>query len=182
MRLGDGDRNGTKNIWDAAHRGSLAAVVYYYKQDPQNINKKNTKVKYWSPLMYAARYGHVRIVDYLLSKGAELDTTNTYGDTALMLASFGGKTGTMETLISHGANINNQNYKKQTALHLAVAGDKLNAVKLLVQKGADTSLKDEILDPSPEGAYSYIESRTPLESAEFKGRTAIAEYLASIKK
>ena len=33
---------------------------------------------YWTPIMFAARYGHLQIVKYLVSEGAAIDHANTF--------------------------------------------------------------------------------------------------------
>ena len=42
---------------------------------------------YWTPIMFAARYGHLPIVKYLAEKGAKLELTSTYN--SLHAACFG---------------------------------------------------------------------------------------------
>lgn len=165
LTIGPGDKADTSNIWDAAERGSLPAVISYFKEDPNNINKRNESFHSYTPLMYASRKGHANIVRFLLSKGADVDAINTDGNTALLIASYWGHSSVVKNLINKGANLNIQNKDLRAALHAAVAGEKLEIVKLLVQKGADTNLKDEA-------------DRTPLDLAKKRGSAAIVEFLS----
>ena len=51
----------------------------------------------WTPVMFAARYGHLTIVKYLSTKGAKLELTSTYN--SLHAACFGQSIETVRYLI-----------------------------------------------------------------------------------
>lgn len=162
-----GDRGNTRNIWQAAKEGSLPAVVFYVNEDENNINKKNKDDWDKTPLMWASWKGHLKIVEYLVSSGAEVDAVDYFGYTALMRASRNGHTSTVEYLIKQGAKVNQKHIRNDTSLHEAVFGNHLEVVKLLIENGADKSLKDEKI-------------RTPLAWAKKLCRNSISKYLSSI--
>ena len=56
--------------------------------------------------MLAARNGHDRILDLYLNAGADLNTQNYNGVTALMLAAQNGHNRCMDRLIQAGAYVN----------------------------------------------------------------------------
>jgi ankyrin repeat protein len=59
-----------------------------------------------SDALYAAgRNGHSAVVEYLLSRGANVDAKGVFGATALHWASINGHAGTVDLLISRGANL-----------------------------------------------------------------------------
>ena len=163
-----GDKENAKDIWDAAAIGSLPAVIFFLKEDPNNINKNEDNDYNWTPMIQASRNGHLKIVQYLLVNGADIDGVNSYGNTALMWATLKGHTSIVEFLLEKGAKINLQSISNRTALHYAVDGNKLDIVKILIHNGANQDLKDE-------------NGKTPLDWAKKLRRTSILEFLTSYK-
>lgn len=66
----------------AISKGDVETV----KQFIENGTKVNKKLNGLTPLMYAARYNKVEIIEYLLQKGADRDVTDSQGFTALKYA------------------------------------------------------------------------------------------------
>lgn len=64
----------------------------------------------WTPLIAAARNGHIEVVDLLLGRGASPDRTNPNGTTPLMYAKThafaSGDFSVMDALLQAGADIN----------------------------------------------------------------------------
>jgi hypothetical protein len=79
-------------------------------------------------------------VSLLLSKGANPNTTNSVGRSALMLATFGQPSSVVEALLQAGANVNSQDRNGNTALIAAVEFKNVEAVKLLLKAHADRAL------------------------------------------
>ena len=52
---------------------------------------------YWTPIMFAARYGHLSVVKYLAGEGAKLEPTSTYNP--LHAACFGMSIDTVRYLV-----------------------------------------------------------------------------------
>jgi len=75
----------------------------------------------WTPLMYAAHYGHYAVVRRLLKAGADPNQAHpTTGRTALMLAANNGHTRCIEQLVSGGADRSLRDNKCHDAVHFAV--------------------------------------------------------------
>jgi len=55
-------------------------------------------------LYSAARNGHTKVVDYLLSQGAAIDAKGVFGGTGLHWAAINGHSDTVDFLIQHGAS------------------------------------------------------------------------------
>jgi ankyrin repeat protein len=77
-----------------------------------------------------------------LKKGADRDSTNSYGFTPLLIAARDNNWSIAELLIAEKATIDFQGYNKNTALHMAARYNSLDVVALLLRAKADTSLKD----------------------------------------
>jgi ankyrin repeat protein len=65
-------------------------------------------------LYAAARNGHAHVVEYLLSRGANIDAKGVFGATALHWAAINGHASTVELLISRGANLTLEDARFQT--------------------------------------------------------------------
>ena len=64
------------------------------------------KVSGFTLLIAAARYGHERVVDLLLQRGAEVNLQDSDSWTALMYAARYGHERVVELLLQHGADVN----------------------------------------------------------------------------
>jgi hypothetical protein len=107
-----------------------------------------------SPVHQAAQHGHLRIVRFLLSKGASLTAPNEAGQTILHLAAERGHEAVVEFVVSEAMGlaaagggmggpgsaagfidrVDGQGY---TALHLAAANGFEECVRILVEAGAE---------------------------------------------
>jgi len=92
-------------------------------------------------LMREAAQGHTATVHTLLAHGADGNTRDRDGKTALMLAAFEGHTGTVQVLLANGVQVNTQDKAGATALMLAAARGHTNVVTALLAQGADVNLQ-----------------------------------------
>lgn len=71
-------------------------------------------------LILASQGDNARVIELLLSKGANVDASNGYGNTALHEATRHGHVDVVEVLLSGGASVNKQNKKGMAALLIAL--------------------------------------------------------------
>jgi ankyrin repeat protein len=88
----------------------------------------------------AASQGHLHVVDWLLSAGADVSVQDTYGSTPLIWAAYQGQSKVVERLLSAQANINHINQAGATALVSGIQSGKMDVVKTLLNKGAQKDL------------------------------------------
>ncbi|KAF9791030.1 ankyrin repeat-containing domain protein [Thelephora terrestris] len=103
-----------KNIWVAAGDGDLDEVQARFSvaQFPHllsislglspNAPDQNT----YTPMHAAASYGHIEILEYLISQGGNVNVTDEDGDTPLYAAE---NVETAQWLINHGATVDIRN-------------------------------------------------------------------------
>lgn len=87
-------------------------------------------------LRHAAAHGDLATVRALLAAGAELETRNCAGRTALMLAAHGGHTAVVHALWAAGADIDGRDARNWSALMIAAHEGQLSVVQALARAGA----------------------------------------------
>lgn len=111
----------------------------------------------------ATTAGDIGRVCALLDAGADIDTLDKHGQTALMNAAHRGDAALLQVLVDRGANLNHTAKYRLTALMLAVINDNTDVVRILVAAGADR----DIQGTKPFGC-------TPLAYAEEHGKEHLA--------
>ncbi|CEI90684.1 hypothetical protein RMCBS344292_05001 [Rhizopus microsporus] len=149
----------------AAQEGNLAAVKRLVKKvvNIQNPDPENG----YTTLMYAAKCGHVNVVEYLLEIGHEEEVisvifflyVNKYkecihaisknGWTALLYAAQNGNTTIVGFLLSVPVDLDHTDNEGNSALHYAAAWGHVNVMDLLVSEGCNVDLRNN------DGATAY---------------------------
>ncbi len=96
----------------------------------------------FSPLLFAARQGHVDMAQLLLSSGADVDGTAGNGASPVVLATHSGHTELTVALLEQGADANAMG-AGYSALHAAILRGDLVAVEALLEHGADANVRLE---------------------------------------
>ena len=140
--------SGEKNLApaDPAVDKMMTALRNGNRQGFTRLLRENTKSvnaigqNGWTPLMYAALYGDAGSIRVLLDKGADPNTQNLDGGTALMYAIDNDEK--TRLLLDRGANPNLRSGEGRTALLIAVGRNGSNPVaKLLLDHGADAKVR-----------------------------------------
>ncbi|MDD3673346.1 MAG: ankyrin repeat domain-containing protein [Synergistaceae bacterium] len=97
----------------------------------EELNKK---------LIYTSARGNTEQVRELLDAGADPNTKDNDGHTALIEAAWRGKTETVRLLLDRGADPNIRNSYGSTALSRAVRNGFKRTANLLIEKGTDLDL------------------------------------------
>jgi ankyrin repeat protein len=122
-----------------------------------------------TPLIIAAREHQGEVVRVLLERGANVESTNANGCTALHYAAWYGHLGICRQLLDWGAKVNSLAKWKNTPLHEAARWGHLSVVKLLVEKGANVRLKNHY-------------GQTASDKARSNGQKAVADWLDSVSR
>jgi len=109
-------------------------IVNYLIHYGININMPYKKI--FTPLTYAV-YTHLDQVKFLVERGVDINATDGYGHTPLMIAAGYGRLKTVKYLIEHGADLHAKNPKGYDALLLSSKYGYFKVAKYLIDHGAD---------------------------------------------
>ncbi len=139
-------------LHEAARKGDLAQVQLLLGAGvPVNIKSEYGA----TALSFAADKGHLDLVKFLISHGAEVDVTDTfYQSTPIIWAAYNGRAEVVRVLVEAGADASG-------ALGMAVERDKLEVVRALLDSG---KLKPEALPGT-------------LAAAKASGKTEVVKLL-----
>ena len=134
-------------------------AVYHVVHGAWNICNPDKDIQ----RMFMQRYdrdGHLRILDKLLSLGAEVDPRDIGGRTPFSIAVSAGCNHTTlklaERLIKAGADVNSKDRMGYTPLHKCVGFSQLEPIQLLLDNGADPHIKNNHGDSAYDGAPPSI--------------------------
>jgi len=91
-------------------------------------------------LMIGAWEGNVALLELFAARGAHIDQTNRFGETALMLAAWKNQPAALRWLLDHGARPN-RGEREWTPLHYAVFAGHLELADTLLRAGADVNAR-----------------------------------------
>ncbi len=123
----------------------------------------------------AVRAGDVRTLESELSAGADVDSLDRHGQTALMVAAHEGHQATVECLLRHGASLNVRAKFGRSALMLAiVAGHEAVARTLVAAAGADLTVRGS-------GAPGF-DGKTAYDLAAEQGMNDLCDLIAALNR
>ncbi len=132
------DPNGVSGLMMALREDALRCVQVLIEWPQTDIDLRNADDE--SPLMMAALKGHLRIVQQLVEKGADI---NKPGWAPLHYAASSGHLETMVFLLENSAYIDAESPNGTTPLMMAAMYGSTAAVKLLIDEGADPTIKNQ---------------------------------------
>ena len=137
------------NLKQAIGNNDTAKVNQILKENP--IIKETGRFlndNYFTPIIFADRYGHPEIVKLLLKDMPVLllKDMHVYDKTALLLIALKhDNTEMVKLLLEYGANANVQDYDRRTALMTATANGYTDIVKLLLKHGANVNKRTVLM-------------------------------------
>jgi cyclase len=152
------------DIHEAALKGDLERVKALLNKDPRLVNAPGGNGK--APLHWAAQGGHVEIVEFLIERGAVVNSKNVADETPLHYAAALGHCEVVKLLIEKGALLNPKTILGETPLHYSTNLGQFESVQLLIEKRTDLNVKNN-------------EGRTPLDYASDRGFDKIEQLLSS---
>jgi ankyrin repeat protein/L-ascorbate metabolism protein UlaG (beta-lactamase superfamily) len=168
-----------EELFKAAKEGDLAKVQEMVGKNPELVKAKDEEGE--TPLHEAAAAGHIAIVEYLLTKGADIDARNNDNQNPLLHAAYYGKTPVVKLLLDKGADFKERDRYGRTVLHYPVREGYKDVVEILVKKGMDITVEDGMgvspLQFAIEGGHAgimdvFVASKA-LDVESDKGRLAL---------
>ncbi|WNG41341.1 ankyrin repeat domain-containing protein [Archangium violaceum] len=146
------------HLIDAVRRGDTSRVEALLNMEPKALGRGD--VHGMTPLLWAARQGHVKLVQLLLAHGAEVSARDSRGATALMLAAERGHLDVTRVLVPRASPD-----ERGEALRYAAGTGRVELAEWLLDE-ANAALE-----------FSGTDGRTPLTCAILGGHSALAEEL-----
>jgi ankyrin repeat protein len=124
----------------ALSRGYLKTAKILYERGAEvDVQGSDNR----TPLRAASRSGHLEIVQWLLSCGANSTVRDEeYGLTPLHVAAIWGHVEVSRLLLQYKADIHAHDKEGQTSLHGAALHSEVNVARLLLEHGADVNARD----------------------------------------
>jgi len=123
-----------------AVKGNNQVLISKYVEYGGNVNVQDGKG--YTPLIYAAYYGHDELVDFLLKNGANACMKDKRGNTALMGAIFKGNVKAAIRLMKAECDVDQNNNANQTALMYATLFGREKIATELISRGASIEVQD----------------------------------------
>ncbi len=141
-------------------------------------------------IIMAAERGSVDGVKNFLAAGADINSQDKDGNTALYAASYNGWAEAVKELLTQKADINLANNAGETPLFAAVENNQPEIVDLLLKAGADTNIQNKkgisLVELASQKGYASL-AKNILSAGDMEGNNAAfyartAKELASLKK
>jgi len=111
-----------------------------------DVNTKEDKTEF-TPLHYASGFNNQNLVEYLIERGADINSENKNKDTALHVACRLNCDSIIKLLIKYGADTNVENDDKETPLMIYMKdGNNISVLELFISSGADLNKKSKYHD------------------------------------
>jgi ankyrin repeat protein len=159
------DSDGAIPLFCAIAKDKTEATIHLTKYGA-DVNLCESGFKCRSPLLVAAEYGNLKIMESLIKSGANVNVQDSKGTTPLFCAAAEGKTEAVIHLTKNGADVNvcAGGFKGRSPLHAAAEYGDLEILDCLIKSGANVNVQD-------------FDGATPLFSAVAKGKTEAAIHL-----
>lgn len=132
---------GNSALLDAAKKGNLVRIQRLVT--PENINCRDALGRHSTPLHLAAGYNNYDVAEYLLEKGADVNSQDKGGLIPLHNASSYGHVDIAALLIKHKTKVNATDKWGFTPLHEATQKGRTQLCALLLAHGADPFTKNQ---------------------------------------
>jgi cytohesin len=153
-----------RDIYQEVRAGNLEKVKSMVERNPSLVQAKDDYGESRTPLHWAVRWDQKEIVEFLIEKGAEVNSRDNSDTTPLYFAVTINQKDLAELLLSQGADVNAKNNHDFTSLHLAAIKGFQEMVEFLLTQGADVNARDD-------------KGNTPLHYAAVTGSKEMVELL-----
>uniref|UniRef100_A0A8C6QD71 Ankyrin repeat domain 42 n=1 Tax=Nannospalax galili TaxID=1026970 RepID=A0A8C6QD71_NANGA len=129
------------SIYDAVRAGDVKQLSDLVERGA-SVNEMDVLHKF-TPLHWAAHYGSLECLHWLLWHGADTTLGTVRGWTAAHIAAIRGRDACMQALIINGANLVAQDDRGCTPVHLAATHGHSFTLQIMLRSGVDPSVADK---------------------------------------
>ena len=149
-------------VYDAASCGFTQVIEKLITEHPEYVSARG---HFGTALHAASARNHLKIVQFLLRHGADVNALGLWGWTPLLLATVKGHLEVVRWLLEHGAEVNAEDkVDNWTSLHLAARDGHFEICRALLKHNGNTTVRDDDGD-------------TPLHLACGRGHVEIVRFL-----
>ncbi len=132
----------SQEVFDLLRKGEVTAVKALVEKTPQLVEARDPQ---GLTLLHYAAYGRdAGFVDFLIDKGAKLESKSADGSTPLMIAASSDRAEAVAALLKRGAALETKNDYGRTPLVLcARERGELATARVLIEAGADVNAADK---------------------------------------
>ncbi|KAG7327551.1 hypothetical protein KOW79_009157 [Hemibagrus wyckioides] len=127
------------SIHQLAAHGEISKVKTQLASDSALLNSQDERG--FTPLMWAAAFGEIEMVQFLLEKGADPKMFARERESPLSLASAGGYADIVDMILKHDVDVDSYDWNGGTPLLYAVRGNHMKCVQALLRHGADITFE-----------------------------------------
>jgi len=138
---GDHSSLAMEDIFHFIREGNAMQVRMWLDDTEHDMNQGDDHQ--FSPLHWAAKGGHLKILELLLGRGARVHTTNMGDDTPLHLGAAHGHREVVQTLLRQKADVNFVNEHGNTPLHYACFWGYTDIAEELIDAGALVTIQNK---------------------------------------
>eukprot|EP00438_Fugacium_kawagutii_P003176 Skav208867 [mRNA] locus=scaffold6901:86170:86978:+ [translate_table: standard] len=136
----------SRDIFEAAGTGDIAAVRSFLDADPTAVRQRTSHSMNCTALHFAASEDHVEVAELLLAAGAPLDPQNDSGRTPLYNAAERNRIGVAKVLVAAGASPSVKNQWNFTPLRVAEVKGHSEILRMLEVAEADIAAAAKYID------------------------------------
>ena len=129
-----------QDVFEAARKGNMPRMEALFAMRPDTIHTRNENG--FTPLIIAGYRNQIKVVEFLLQHGADINANSQEGP-VILGACYHGNLELTQLLVAHKANLNVQNETGTTPLIFAVIANNVELVKFLLKNGANKELKEK---------------------------------------
>ena len=120
----------------AASKGHTQLVKFLYEQGV-SINEA-VRPSGRTALHFSAQFNHIKVVDFLVSVGADINAVDDQGNAPIHHAAMSNNVEIAQVLVDSGADINLENTEGNTPFEVAVENDSIEVVNILRNERTST--------------------------------------------
>lgn len=153
-----------EDIFHWIRKGDAIQVRMWLDDTEHDMNQGDDHQ--FSPLHWAAKGGHTKIVEMLINRGARVHTTNMGDDTPLHLAAAHGNRDIVLMLLRNKADVNFINEHGNTALHYACFWNYHQICEDLLEYGALVSIQNKYHETPLDKCQGHLTKRLHERAAD----------------